>query len=318
MLTWRAPAATATLRSRGSGTRETEGRHDFGQCVVGQESDADGARTGFDGHALLQNARFAAVRSRVDLDAEDVLGIHGEMVGASKSPPAESNGRSSLMRSLRHAGAAGARRSKSLTSGLRLTSPTARRLTSAADGHVTLDQHRRKREHVADVVEAVAGIVGGELGAGLDVERQQVANGVAVFGAIQAVNGGTAGIRMRRGGVVEFAAEPLGESERNLRLRVWQPGGRHLPGIYFTKNLFPGGGVFADVGGIQGLDGNARGFEFLVVAADAVLVHQRARGGLLLAGGRQRQRDGQTGESEMGGENGLSQCFFTGKHPCNN
>ena len=50
---------------------------------------------------------------------------------------------------------------------------------------VFLHQQRREREHVADVVEPVAHVVGGEIGGGVELDAQQVANGIGVLGTVE-------------------------------------------------------------------------------------------------------------------------------------
>ena len=55
----------------------------------------------------------------------------------------------------------------------------------ARRGEIALHQHRRDSEHVADIVEAVTGIVRRQHLAHVDIERQQIANGVGVFGAVE-------------------------------------------------------------------------------------------------------------------------------------
>ena len=69
--------------------------------------------------------------------------------------------------------------------GERLGRPTARRLIFSRRRDVAVQQRRRE---IADrhVVEAVARFVGGSSDGDVDVERQQIANGVLVFGAGQA------------------------------------------------------------------------------------------------------------------------------------
>ena len=62
--------------------------------------------------------------------------------------------------------------------------------------HVLLHQDGRDGQHVADVVEAVAGVVGGEIFFGAELDAEQVADGVGVFGAIQAAGGDAAGVRL--------------------------------------------------------------------------------------------------------------------------
>ena len=64
--------------------------------------------------------------------------------------------------------------------------------------HEALEEHRRHAEHVADVVEAVRGVVRRQQRRGIDVEREQIAHRVGVLGAIQAVQHRPAGIRLRR------------------------------------------------------------------------------------------------------------------------
>ncbi len=54
--------------------------------------------------------------------------------------------------------------------------------------HVLFEQERRDREHVADIVEAITGVVGRKLFLRLEVEPRQVANRVAIFDTIEAAN----------------------------------------------------------------------------------------------------------------------------------
>ena len=52
--------------------------------------------------------------------------------------------------------------------------------------HVVLHQNGRKREHIADVIEAVAGIVLGKIVGGLIADAEEVAERVVIFGTVQA------------------------------------------------------------------------------------------------------------------------------------
>ena len=61
-------------------------------------------------------------------------------------------------------------------------------------GQVLLHQGGGDGEDVADVVEAVAGIVGGELFGGAEIDAEQVADGVGIFVAIEAMGDGAAGV----------------------------------------------------------------------------------------------------------------------------
>ena len=61
---------------------------------------------------------------------------------------------------------------------------------------VLLHQHRRNREHVADIVEAVAQVVGGEVLLRTEIHRQQVADGVGVFRPVEPPRSHVAGIAL--------------------------------------------------------------------------------------------------------------------------
>src|SRR4030095_14015704 len=65
--------------------------------------------------------------------------------------------------------------------------------------HVFLHEHRGEREHVADVVEAIARIIGGKFICRAGGDAQQVVDGVVVFGAVQPARGDAARIGRRRG-----------------------------------------------------------------------------------------------------------------------
>ncbi len=74
---------------------------------------------------------------------------------------------------------------------------------SARRRHVALEQRGRRRQHGRDVVEPVSGIVDRQPRARLDVDGQQVANGVAVLGAVQPMDRRAPRIRLRGRGRVE-------------------------------------------------------------------------------------------------------------------
>ena len=71
----------------------------------------------------------------------------------------------------------------------------AARATRSAGGQVFLHQRRRERQHVADVVEAVAGVVLREIVSRTQLDAQQIPNRVVVFLAVQPPRGHAAGIR---------------------------------------------------------------------------------------------------------------------------
>ncbi len=63
---------------------------------------------------------------------------------------------------------------------------------------IAFEQRRRRAEHVGDVVEAVARIVGGQQRRRIDVQRQQIADRVRVLRPVEAMDQRSAGIRLAR------------------------------------------------------------------------------------------------------------------------
>ncbi len=100
-------------------------------------------------------------------------------------------------------------------------------------------EHRRDGEDVANVVEALAGIVGGEVFLRAKLHAQQVANRVGVFVPVQAVDGDPARVKLRvEVRLREFTLDVLDQGV-DLRLRPWYTLGRHLPGTELLKNQLP-------------------------------------------------------------------------------
>ena len=75
-------------------------------------------------------------------------------------------------------------------------------------GHVALDQRRRDAEHVGDVVEAAAESSGGSSDAGVDVEREQIADGVARTRRGSADGAPARRDRLRRRRAIDLRLEP--------------------------------------------------------------------------------------------------------------
>ena len=106
--------------------------------------------------------------------------------------------------------------------------------------HVLLHQRRRQREHVRDVVEAVAGVVLREVVRRPQVDTQQVPDRVVVFRAVQPSRGDAAGIR--RGHPVdprELALEPRGDRLALVLVGLGLVGRRHLALAQLEHDLVP-------------------------------------------------------------------------------
>ena len=139
---------------------------------------------------------------------------------------------------------------------------------------VALLQRGRHAEHVGDVVEAEGGIVGRQQRGHVHVERQQVADGVAVLGPVEAMQHRPARVGPRDGAAIETVLD-VGD-ERLQRLRVGAPDAlrRHDAGADLPHHLLPDVGVLGQPREVQAVEGQAAGLEARVVAGDAVPIDQ--------------------------------------------
>ena len=147
---------------------------------------------------------------------------------------------------------------------------------------IALHGRRRDKQQVGDVVEAAAGVVGRQQQRiihllGQRVERQQIADGVLILGAAQAMQQRQlAGIRLCGGCPVE-----LGLEDRTPPNRTVAASGRGAPAGGIAS--FAACGLLSpraprwrlrdNSGGVEYKSG---GFEFGVVAGDTVLSQDRA------------------------------------------
>ena len=131
--------------------------------------------------------------------------VERESGSESSAPPCEPNGRSSLDPLVLH------QRLGNLEG---VDDRMQRRIADGepADrsrgGQVVLEQRRRHRQDAGDVVEAfLIGFVRRQQGAAIDLEAEQIADGVGVLAAVQAMDGDAAWIRMRRRRRIELALQ---------------------------------------------------------------------------------------------------------------
>ena len=137
---------------------------------------------------------------------------------------------------------------------------------------------RRERQHVADIIEAVARVVGREVGGEILVEEAEVADRVVELRAVEAADGHVArvGLRLGDGGgeqLVDRGLEgfDLGGGRAGLLLRRG-----HLAGGDLVDHLAPDALVAEEAGVIlEGLEVEVALRQFGVVALVAVLVQER-------------------------------------------
>ena len=164
--------------------------------------------------------------------------------------------------------------------------PAERRLRDPCGGaQVALGECRRQGQRIGVVVEAVRRVVGGQQRR-IDVDREQVADGIAVLRAVQAMQGGPAGVGAVQRGAVQRGLQPRhhGVVGRGVRAR---PSGRgHRAGPELADHRFPDLRVLARPGHVEDVESDSGRQRALVVAGEAVALQDGA--GSRLA----RRRDG--------------------------
>ena len=186
----------------------------------------------------------------------------------------------------------------------------------AGGEHVALEERGRQRQHVGDVVEPVALVVGRQQLPAVDLQREQIADRVGVLGAVEAVDRLGARVRIRPRGRVDLVFHPVDEPDVGRVVGPRAPRGRHLAGAELADDLLPGLRPRADVHQVERFQGQSRRPQPVAVAGGAVAVQEgpelgrRARpggarsGGLggLSRGARHARRGHRTGEHQHRGK----------------
>ena len=141
---------------------------------------------------------------------------------------------------------------------------------------VSLHDGRRHEQEIRKIVEAAARVVGRQQQRKVHLfwkcfEGEQIADGVLVFGAAQAMQERQRPwFRLRLGGAVEFGLEPRRHGVGCLLVRARHARGRHRGGAELPYDLFPSLRGRSHVGELLRVEDEPRCLESLVVARDAV------------------------------------------------
>ena len=159
--------------------------------------------------------------------------------------------------------------------------------------HVALEEQRRDAERVGDVVEPVRLVVRRQR-VDVDVEPQQIADGVAILGAVHAVQQRTSGVGIGGGRAVQRGLQPGGEAFVGRVVGPRPAGWRHRAAAELPDDLLPDLDRVARLGQVDRLEHQPRGLQPRVVAGGAVaLQHPRivgvTLGSRLPGGGRGQQ-----------------------------
>ena len=133
-------------------------------------------------------------------------------------------------------------------------------------------------------------VVGRQQGRDIDLERQQVPDGVGVLGAIQPMEDGTAGIRPGQRRPVKRGRQITRQPRQHRRLRPRDADRGHGACTDLPDDLLPDLRVSGRVGNISRLERQACCWSAVVMASDTVPVNQGARRGGIDCRGRSGSR----------------------------
>ena len=112
---------------------------------------------------------------------------------------------------------------------------------------VLFQKHRRKREDVANVIEAVTSVVRGKLFFGVEINADQVANGISVLDPVKSSHGDSAGIEILGVSLEHRGFDPLNDLFLFGIGRARLLGGRHQTGPEVFEGLEPQVAMFEHV-----------------------------------------------------------------------
>ena len=137
-------------------------------------------------------------------------------------------------------------------------------------GKISFHQRRRNFQHVCDVVEPTAFIIGRKERRCVDIQCQKVANDILVFGTIQSMHHDMAGIRFCRCCAIERGFEEAGKCVQCRFVRSRHSRRRHHANPYLSDYLFPGFCVFRDVCQVGVLQRKPAGARLVIVTGHTV------------------------------------------------
>ena len=153
---------------------------------------------------------------------------------------------------------------------------------------VALEQPGRHRQHVGVVVEPERRVVCRQEGGDIGIERQQIADGVGVFGAVQTMNAGASRVGPERGGLIEGRLEAGRETVLERPFGPGQPGRGHGAASQLANDLFPHRGSGPDRLGADALEGEICRLQPVVMTAETVAFDER----LVVGGQGEARRSG--------------------------
>ncbi len=168
---------------------------------------------------------------------------------------------------------------------------------------VALHQRRRNRQHVRDVVEPAALIVGRKQRGRVDVERQKIPNRVGILGPVQAVHRGPPGTRSLGRCAIQRRFKVSGEVVDLRWRRPWHAGRRHHAHAQFPNDFLPRFGALRNVGEVGMFERQATRAARVAVTGDAVLIQDGRLRGIVGVGGTLRASCRRWADPDGGNQN---------------
>jgi hypothetical protein len=140
---------------------------------------------------------------------------------------------------------------------------------------ISLHQRRRYPEYGTDVVEAVSFLIGRKQRGDVDIQREEVAQRVAVFRAVETMEDSAAGIGASGCSRVDRRLEIRRETRQRRLVGTRHADRRHHPATNLADDFFPNLGAGRSVGHVHAFQNEPPCLGSLVVAGDTVLVDQR-------------------------------------------
>ena len=176
---------------------------------------------------------------------------------------------------------------------------------------IFLQQHRWQRQHVADVIEAVAGIIGRKFLLRVEVHAHEVADRVPILDTIEPPHGHAAGVEIRRVRLEHRRLDPLLKLLLLLRAGLRLLRRRHDAGANILQRLQPEVMVLQHRGvGLEFVEGNSALVRAVRVAIEAELLQQRTNLAAELGRGRRTLRAASlSGDEKKYREAQSQRCF---------
>ena len=146
-------------------------------------------------------------------------------------------------------------------------------------GKISLEQHWRHSKYIANVVEAVSGIVCWEKGSGVDVEGDQVADSVGILETIEAIHGRSARIGPSFRSFIERSFKVVCQriiSDVVGMRNAWR---WHFARSKLMQHLFPNRRITSGMIHVGRIQLEPCGMKPCVVAGHAKLIEDRPLGG---------------------------------------